>query len=951
VVEKVAPRAGALCYGGKPRGAFTVTGMARAASDLGSGVVGREQELNVLHAFFGADRPQRQLALVLAGGAGIGKTTLWETGLEIARHQHLRVLFARPSNAEARLAFAALIDLFDGVATDELSVLPLPQRQALEVALLRAAPTGPAPGTHAIAVGFLNALRALAGRDSLLVAVDDIESLDAPSANVLVFAARRLEGSGVRFLVARRPGPPSALEQALEHGGVEHRNIGPLSIAALRRLLLQRLGLSVSRPLMRRIFDATLGNPLFALEVGRTLVERGVPAIGEDLPVPDAVEDLLGTRVATLPRDQGRLLLAVALNPDLRTGQLAELAGQNSLDDAIESGVLVVEGDHVRASHPLLAGAATRHAPEEEQRALHRDLAPLVSGGQLRVRHLALASARPDAGLAATVASAAADAARRGAAHAAVELAEHALRLTPGGDPARADRVLALARYLEVAGDLERLTELLTAVLDEIPKGPARVQAYLLLSSGAVEGNDDVRRYLERALDETGDDAALRISVLAELATNDALALVERIREAEAWAADVLPVAQHAGPEVERLVLYVLSWTRALRGRPIDEVCERFRASSDAAFYIATSPERVAGQRLAWRGDVGGARAALTRLLSTADERGESSSYALQRLHLCELELRVGAWDEVSRLLDEWAEPGEGALLDWPMYERCRALVAAGRGLPDEAQRWAATAIASAEATGIRWDALEAMRARGMAFVLAGEPGDAAEELRAVWEHTEREGVDDPGVFPVAPDLVEALVALGEPDEASAVGSRLAALAEAQEHPWGRATARRCIALVQLAQAQDDSAVATIEQAAEEYAGLGLRFDRARTLLSLGRVQRRFRHWGAARDALDRAAAAFDELGSAGWAGQARSELARAGARRPAQRGELTPAERRVAELAAEGLANKEIARALVVTVSTVEFHLSNVYAKLGVRSRAALAARLAPQHRGDPKS
>jgi DNA-binding NarL/FixJ family response regulator len=917
-----------------------VTGVARTASDLGFGVVGREQELAVLHAFLGADRPQR--ALVLTGGPGIGKTTLWETGLELARRQHLRVLSARPSDAEARLAFAALIDLFDGVATDELSGLPLPQRQALEVALLRAAPTGPAPGTHAIAVGFLNALRALAGRDSLLVAVDDIESLDAPSEAVLVFAARRLEGSEVRFLVARRPGAPSALEQALELGGLEHRHVGPLSIAATRRLLLQRLGLSVPRPLMRRIFDTTLGNPLFALEVGRTVVERGVPGIGEDLPVPDAVEDLLGTRVATLPRDQGRLLLAVALNPDLRTGQLAELAGQDSLDDAVESGVLVVERDHVRASHPLLAGAATRHARDEEQRALHRALAPLVSESQLRVRHLALASVRPDAALAATVATAAADAARRGAAHTAVELAEHALRLTPCSDTTRTDRVLALARHLEVAGDLRRLTDLLTSSLDELPRGPARVQAYLLLSSGAVEGNDDVRRYLERALAETGNDVGLRISVLAELAVNDALAGVERIREAEAWAAEALPAARRAGLEVERLVLYVLSWTRALRGRPVDDLCNRFRASSDAAFYIATSPERVAAQRLAWRGDANGARAALTRLLSTADERGESSSYALQRLHLCELELRVGAWDEASRLLDEWAEPGEGALLEWPMYERCRALAAAGRGLSDEAQRWATQAIAQAEATRIRWDALEALRARGIALVLAGEPADAAEQLQAVWEHTERVGVDDPGVFPVAPDLVEALVALGELDEAFAVSSRLGELAEAQEHPWGRATARRCTALVQLAQAHDDAAVAALEGAAEEYASLGLPFDRARTLLALGRVQRRSRQWGAARGALDRAATAFDEIGSSGWAKQARSELARTGARKPAQRGELTPSERRVAELAAEGLANKEIAQALVVTVSTVEFHLSNAYAKLGVRSRAQLAGRLA---------
>ena len=134
-----------------------------------------------------------------------------------------------------------------------------------------------------------------------------------------------------------------------------------------------------------------------------------------------------------------------------------------------------------------------------------------------------------------------------------------------------------------------------------------------------------------------------------------------------------------------------------------------------------------------------------------------------------------------------------------------------------------------------------------------------------------------------------------------------------------------------------------MEEAAAEYASLGLRFDHARALLSLGRAQRRLRKWGAARDTLQRAAASFDEIGSPGWADEARSELSRVGARRPPPAGELTPAERRVAELAAAGLANKEIARDLFVSVKTVEAHLSHVYAKLGIRSRAQLARHLSP--------
>jgi DNA-binding CsgD family transcriptional regulator len=227
--------------------------------------------------------------------------------------------------------------------------------------------------------------------------------------------------------------------------------------------------------------------------------------------------------------------------------------------------------------------------------------------------------------------------------------------------------------------------------------------------------------------------------------------------------------------------------------------------------------------------------------------------------------------------------------------------------------------------------------------LLVHEVDRAAERLHEVWEHTVREGVRDPGVFPVAPELVEALVERGELERARAVTGRLEQLAEQQDHPWGRVTARRCASQTALALVYDEAAATGLEHAAEAYARLGLRFDAARSLIALGREQRRSRKWGAARATLQRAEAAFDELGSPGWAEQARSELERVGARRPSPAGELTPTERRVAELAAQGLANKEIARALVVSISTVEFHLSNTYAKLGVRSRTQLAARLAP--------
>jgi DNA-binding CsgD family transcriptional regulator len=864
---------------------------------------------------------------------------LWLAGTDLARRHRQRVLSARPGDAETELSFAGLADLLEEIDTAGLRAVPAPQLRALDVALARAEPEEKPPESLAIAAGFLNVLRALAVRKPLLVAVDDVNWLDRASADVLVFAARRLSGSSIGFLLARRPGHSTGLEQALRPA-IERLEIGPLSLGAVRHLLAERLGLSLPRHILRRLVESTQGNPLFALELGRMLAEQGVPDVEEELPVPDAVEDLLGTRVAGLRPPRRRLLLAVALSAGLRPSELAGFADEATIEAAVDAGLLSVDGDRLRVSHPLLAAAARKRSRVWERRRIHLELAGVVSDQESRARHLALAADAPEEELAVTVGTAAAAASARGARQEAVELAEHALRLTPPEAPTRGDRVLALAGYLEAAGELQRVTDLLTPELSSLPPGSARARAWLLLAEGGhIETVDDYRRHLERALAEAEHDPVLRARVVAK--KSSAVIAVERIKEAEAEALEVLPLARRAGPDVERLVLHALAWARSLSGRPIDDLCERFE---EFPAHMTESPDRVAGQRLIWRGELDKARVTFTRLLTVADERGEAGSYAIQRLHLCELALRAAEWEEASRLLDEWAESAEGDFLLPPMYERCRALLAAGRGTAGEAERWATEAVARAKAMGVQFDWLEALRAGGIAALLAHEPGRARERLQAVWDHTEREGVDEPGAFPVAPDLVEVLVEAREQGTATLVTDRLRLLAEEQQHPWGLATAARCAGVIRLAGGYDEQAAAALLQAADDYGRLGLRFDRARTLFSLGRAARRLKKWGTARDAIEQAVAAFDKIGSAGWADDARAELSRVSARKPKAAGGLTPSEERVTTLAAEGRSNKEIAAALFVTVHTVEAHLSHAYAKLGVHSRAQLARRLGPR-------
>jgi DNA-binding CsgD family transcriptional regulator len=902
-------------------------------------IVGRGTELVELERFLDGGSGAR--ALLLTGGPGIGKTTLWEAGADAALARDAVVLAARPSEAEARLSHAALGDLLADIDADVLAALPAPQREALEVALLRAKPVG-RPRPYAVAAGLLRTLRELAARSSVVVAVDDLQWLDRSSANALSFAARRLQADAVAFLLTERAGG-SSVTAALEPA-VQRLEVGALSLGATRRLLRERLGFAPSRHALRQIHTSTRGNPLFILEVGRMLAEREGVESDDEIPVPGRVEDLLGVRVERLPRSVRKALLAVALSGDPRLAQLEAVGGRANVDAGLDAGLLVLEGERVRAAHPLVAAAARARSRASERRKMHLALAVEMEEPELRARHLALATTAPNGDLAATLSEATAMAAARGAADGALELARHALRLTPPRAEQRADRVLALAELMGITGDPQSVDELLAAEQANLPSGTPQARAHILLglSRWSTSHVDEFDHHLDRALEESAGDPALHAAVIAMRVRHHALGRVERVREAESWALEELPAARAAGPAAERDVLQILAWVRVVRGEPIEDLRHRFESVSPDAFHILRSPERAAAERSALRGDLSRARALLEDLLRRSDERGEMDSYAIVRLQLCELELRAGSWDRAQGWLEEGEQSPDGQLLEEAAYERCRAVLAAGLGRADEAERWAEQALAVSEARGGVWSILESHRALGLGALLAHDAERAAQSLRIVWKHTEREGVDEPAIFPVAPDLVEALVELGKIEEAQAVIDRLQRLAEDQEHPWGLATAKRCRGLVQLACAAEPSQAATeLEAAAVAYAERGLRFDHGRTLLILGRAARRLRKWGIARSALERAAAVFDEIGSIGWAKEARSELDRVGGRKPRPSGELTPTERRVLELAADGLSNKEIAQQLFVSVNTVETHLSHAYSKLGVRSRTQLARAL----------
>ncbi|HZT94711.1 MAG TPA: AAA family ATPase [Gaiellaceae bacterium] len=899
-----------------------------------SAVVGREEEAAALAAFLGGEGR----ALVLVGEAGMGKTTLWQEGLAMASAEGVRVLAARASEAELQLPFVALADLLEDVDLAAVPGVLRPQRRSLEAALFRAEQEE-AELSVPVAAGFTAVLRALAADERLLVAVDDVPWLDRASAEALTFAARRLGGCDVRFLLARRTGGATPLEGAFNPPGADSLELGPLSLGATRTLLAQRVGLTLPRRVLRRVFESAGGNPLFALELGRLLRERGTPEIGAELPIPELVDDVFGPRVAGLAVPLRRALLAVALSPTLSRLQLAGVVDPLALEDAVRSGLLTLDGERVRVSHPLLAAAARKHSAAAERRDLHLALAEVVGDTALRAQHLALASAKADAELAERIAETAAAALARGATHEAVEVAEHALRLTPPDDVHYGARLLDLARYFVIAGEMPRARQLLEHRTDDFARGEARACAYLVLAECA-DAVDEALRLLDMALVEADDDAELRAQLLAEKAIMHAATRFSDLDEAEALATQALEAAQLAGPEQERWALCALAWVRLVRGRPLTDLEKRTGSLPQSSSLYETSIERVEGTRLVCRGEFEEARALFERLRALAEERGEARSGWMMYHGLTEIELRAGNAGAAAKLMalsQEWAAFEDGDGVDPPRM----AILEAVRGRPEEAERWAAETIRNLGPTGVRREETEGWRARGIVALLRHEPERAVEALRPIWEHTVQEGIDEPGVWPMAPDLVEALVEIGELHEALTVTDRLERLAGEQDHPWGLASAMRCRAMLSLATAYDEDAAALLREAADAYGARGLRFDQARSLLFLGRVQRRNRKWAAARRSLDEAAEVFEALGGDGWAEQARAALERTGARRPVPKGDLTPSEERVARLAAQGLSNKEIAAALVVSVYTVEKHLSHVYAKLGVRSRAQLAPAL----------
>ncbi len=935
--------------------ATAVAAAVKPAGDfsLASQIFGRDQELLRLSAFLEAI-PRGSGGLLIEGEAGMGKTTIWRWAIEQAGRRGHRVLACQPAEAEAKLSFAGLADIFESVQPNGLPELPAPQRRALDMALLRS-DDGGRLDPRVVAAAALTSLRALAARSPLLIAVDDVHWLDAPSARTLAFAVRRLRQERIGIVLSIRTphaaGVPLGLDRAGQGTSLERVKLGPLTLGALHHVLQARLAADLPRSVLLRLRETSGGNPFFALEIGRHLVEHGIE--GGAVSIPTTLRELVASRLARLPRHTQDLLLVVsALSQPSRALLRAAMSEQDSVDADLERaarlGLLEVDGDGIRFSHPLLASIHYQSASPLERRDLHRRLAQVVVDIEERGRHLALATWEPDEAVARSLDEAASRARLRGAPDVAANLFDEACRLTPSETPqARVKRMddAAMCHYL--AGDTERARALWEEIERSVPAGPLRAAVLWRLiefrhSSLSLQQQIEA---VEQALHEAGDDSALQSVIHHTIA----LSLTYRgdARQAQSHARSALELAERQNDRTTlALACAAAATVRFFGGHGLSrDLFDRAVGLESATrdLPLENSPRLLRSVMLETAGeDPDLVRQDLTELHRQAQESGLDVSLPLLTFVMSDHECRSGSWELAGRYAVECMEAAAQSEQAYraPLGLLAMALLDARRGRLDVAQAAAAEALLTAEKIDLRYVEARIWAVLGFIELSRGNPTAAHDWLGRVVALERTGGYDEPTIFRCDHDDIEALIAMGKAAEAEALVDGLERRGLALDRPWALAVGARCRGLLCAAEGDLAGAQVALERALVHHERLAERFELGRTLLVLGNVLRRRRQKQAARVSLQRAQAVFENLGAISWAALAADEIQRAGLHL-SEREQLTPTEERVARLIAGGRTNREIAATMFISVKAVEANLTRVYAKLDVRSRTELALRM----------
>lgn len=879
-------------------------------------------------------------ALVLRGLPGVGKSALLADAVD--RAEGMRVLRTQGVESESPLAFAALHRLLRPV-TSALGQLPARQARALRAAF------GEEEGDvdtdrFVVFLGALSLLAEAAEDAPVLAVVDDAHWLDDASAAALLFVARRVQAERIALLFAAREGDL----RIFDGGDLPELAVGGLDREAAATLLAERAGVEVPPAVGAELVARTGGNPLALVELPGALSAAelaGDTPLPAQLPVTEGVERVFLDRARRLPEQAQSMLLVMAADDSGRLSTVRRAATVLGVDetalDAVErSGLVHVRGGELELRHPLVRSAVYNAATSSRRRRVHAAIAEAMSAAQdleRRVWHRAAAAEDPDEDVAAALEAVAERAGQRGGQEAASAAAERAAELSPSPGN-RARRRYAAARAAWLGGLPVRARGLVDAALAEAEEpglraDAARLRARIEWNIGSIQ---------------LGHRMVLRAA--REIAPVDR----ERAREMAMFGAAIAAFGGESGIDVSPAALVPPA--------------------------AATDPPRVRcfdallrGLELAHRQEWAGAAPLLREAFALADVLHPDDQDLLPNLGIAATHLGDDAASLRfhDALLARARDTGAVIMVLYGLTRRVPAELATGRWTA--ARAGMSEALQLAEATGLPGLTSAPLAYQALLAVLSGERawGDvaahaeqvaAAEPLgilellvRDLLRWTAALGADGPAAalgrieqlsLPVsrglaAIDRLELAARADRPDLVRGWAAELESFGAVTDQAWAGAAAAHGHGLL-----GGDAAEQHFSRALELHAASPRRFNAARTRLAFGEHLRRARRRVAAREHLRAALDTFDELGARPWAERARQELRASGETARRRDGgataELTAQELQVAQLVAQGLPNRDVAGRLFVSPRTVDFHLRNVFSKLGISSRTELArARL----------
>jgi len=867
--------------------------------------------------------------LLVTGEPGIGKTALLDEAASMTTG--LRLLRARGTEAEQDVPFGALHQLLRP-ALGGLSRIPRPQQAALAGALALS-PGESTADRFAVGAATLSLICRYAEEAPVAVIVDDAHLLDRPSAEALLFAARRFLADPIMLLIAARRHESHPLAEAdlpaLELGGV------PLKAA-------QQLVHGLPVDLVARLHRTVAGNPLALLELAGEPDEFHRLPPGVPVPVPALLAKAFTTRANRLS-PAARTALLVAAVDDGELGAVARACKELSIDvaalsEAETAALVAIRDGRVEFRHPLVRSAVYTSADPAERRTVHLAVAGATRDEDRRAWHLSETVLGTDDVVAARLDATAGHAAGRGAYAVAATAYERAARLTEAPQD-RAVRLVAAGEAAWSAGMPDRADALLNEALALQPPVTTKIRAQEIRGDIAVKCSSPARaRDILLAAAAECEDEDIATGLLSDVVnacfrlcdTASALQAAEGIDR-------LLPAVERPGPRIIGLMASGVAKILAGQGGT-DQIRQ--------AVALASSEELDRDRRRqVWMAiaplflretDTG--RALLQQAM--LERRDQVALGALPGL------LFVLARDDATthRFADAAASYDEGIRLareigqttELAMNLAGHAWLAAHQGR-EECQQLAAEALSICTEREIHLVTVWSLFALGDYELGRGDPAAALPQYERLVDVLASNGLKDPDLSPV-PELVEAYLRLGRSGDAESVAREYVVQAQAKGQPWSLARAARVRGVV-------DESEEEFEKALGWHAETLDVFERARTQLAYGAWLRRARRRVDARAQLRLAVEAFDELGATGWADQAATELKATGetARRrvPSTADELTPQERQIALLLADGQSIREAAARLFLSPKTVEYHLRKVYTKLGIHSRTELAHNL----------